>query len=233
MKDDIKGLLLDLDGTLIDIEMDKFIPAYFKLLSEFLKDYISPKILVSKLMKVSKTVENNDGSKTNEDAFAEEFFPLEEHNREEMQPLFDEFYVKEFPKLKKYVKKKPEARKVIDKAFDKGYKVVIATTPLLPRTAVIQRLEWGGVADFPYSLITSYENSTATKPNLHYFQEILEKISVKNPKKSLMVGDDDKDMVAKKIGIKTFFIENNNYKLANSTPEPDYRGNLEDLNRLI
>jgi HAD superfamily hydrolase (TIGR01549 family) len=228
----LKALLLDLDGTLIDIKMDKFIPAYFRLLSEFLKDYIPPKHLVSKLMKVSKIVENNDGSKTNEEAYEEEFFPLNGYSRKELEPLFDEFYEKEFPKLKKYTTKIPEAKMVVEKAFDKQFDVIIATTPLLPRIAVMQRLEWGGVSDYPYRLITSYENSKATKPNLLYYKEILDKIGHET-EECLMVGDDNKDMVAAKLGIKTFFIKNETYKLSKSTPRPNFSGNLKDLYNLL
>ncbi|MEJ2249930.1 MAG: HAD family hydrolase [Candidatus Lokiarchaeota archaeon] len=232
MIDGLKALLLDLDGTLIDVKMDKFIPSYFRLLSEFLKEIVPPKILVSRLMKVSKVVENNDGSKTNEEAYAEEFFPLDGHTQEELEPLFDEFYQKEFPKLKIYTHELPEAKKVVQKAFDKSYDVIIATTPLLPRIAITKRLQWAGVADFPYTLITSYENCTATKPNLLYYEEILTKLN-QSAINCLMVGDEDKDMVARKLGIKTFFIENSTYKLNEDTPEPDYRGNLKDLLNLI
>jgi len=113
---------------------------------------------------MSEFVNNNDGKIPNEEAFSNAFFPVEGYEKDEIQPLFDKFYEKNFKELQKFTEKKPEARKVIQAAFSKDYKVVIATTPVLPLTAIEQRLDWAGIGDFPYDLITSIENSCATKP---------------------------------------------------------------------
>jgi len=48
-----------------------------------------------------------------------------------------------------------------------------------------------------------------------------------------MVGDEDKDLVSKRIGIHTFLINSHNTKLGIDIPEPDYRGTLEDLKQLL
>jgi hypothetical protein len=48
-----------------------------------------------------------------------------------------------------------------------------------------------------------------------------------------MVGDEDKDMVAAKLGCKTFLIESENTELSPDTPEPDFKGTLSDLRELI
>ena len=229
---EIKAILFDLDGTLLDLNMDLFIPQYLKLLAANVAHLIKPSKFISKLLKASKAVDKNDGIKTNETVFAEAFFPLIGYSREEIEPYINKFYEKDFPKLRRCARRKPEARKVIQIAFDKGYDVVIATTPLLPETAVKQRLEWAGIASFPYRLITSYENSRANKPNLLYYKQILETIGYP-AEACLMVGDENKDMVAARLGIKTFLINSPQTELDPTTPEPNYHGTLTDLGALL
>ena len=180
----------------------------------------------------SRKVESNDGRDTNENVFAEAFFPLKGHSREEIQLIFDEFYQNEFPKLRTCSRRNPEAYLVVQEAFKQGYKLVIATTPLLPETAVTQRLEWAGVADFPYSMITAIENSRAVKPHPLYFKQIFETIG-HSAEECLMVGDEDKDMVAANLGCKTFLIPGLNTDVKPNTPEPSYKGTLGDLAELI
>ena len=229
---DIKAILFDLDGTLINVDLKLFIPGYLKLLADFMSDLLPKRKIIPKLLKSSEAVNKNNGQKTNEQVFFETFFPLDGYSKDDIQPLLDEFYKKEFKKLRQLTTKKPEARAVIQAIFDKDFDVVIATTPVLPLTAIQQRLEWADVGDFPYNLITSIENSCATKPNLTYYKQILQYLGY-SPENALMVGDEDKDMVAAKIGCQTFLIHSSNTELDLETPEPNYKGTLNDLKNLI
>jgi HAD superfamily hydrolase (TIGR01549 family) len=228
----IQAVLFDLDGTLIEVDLKKFIPGYLKLLSESISHLIPPKKVISKLLKASEAVNHNNGTQTNDSLFADVFFPIDGYTREEIQPYFDKFYESRFAELKKFTKKKEHTRSVIQKVFEKNIKVVIATTPVLPLTAIQQRLEWAGVGDFNYSLITHIENSRANKPNLLYFQEIIDYLQIP-PKNCLMVGDEAKDMVAAKIGCPTFLVESSNTELNPEMLKPSYKGNLEDILDLL
>ena len=230
----IKAILFDLDGTLLEINLDLFISNYLKLLAQSVAHIISPKKFIAKILKASKVVEENDGHSTNIEVYIDAFFPIEGNSREEIEPYFDKFYEKDFSKLCQYTRRKPEARAVIQTAFDKGYVVVIATNPLLPLTAIEQRLEWAGVVDFPYRLITTIENSRATKSltNLHYYEQILKTIGY--PAEScLMIGDEAKDMIAGQLGMQTFLILNSNTELNQNKIEPTYKGELIDLLDLL
>jgi FMN phosphatase YigB (HAD superfamily) len=127
---------------------------------------------------------------------------------------------------------KPEAYKVVKKAFSKDLKVVIATTPVLPLTAIEQRLEWAGIANFSYDLITSIENSYASKPNLLYYKLIFKYLKV-SADECIMVGDEEKDMVCGNLGSQTFLVNSPTNNLNKTTPEPTYRGNLIDIIELL
>jgi FMN phosphatase YigB (HAD superfamily) len=233
--DDIKAILFDLDKTLLEINLDEFIPQYLKLLAESVTHLnISPKKFISKILMASKAIERNNGHITNEEVYVNNFFPIEGYSREDIEPFFNEFYKNRFQKLKYCTQRKPEAREVVQAAFDKGYDLVIATMPVLPRTAIEQRLEWAGVADFPYRLITTIENSCATKSLIHliYYEQILNRLGY-SAKNCLMVGDEDHDIIAGRLGMKTFLITDNNKILGPDIPEPTFKGTLSDLKLLL
>jgi hypothetical protein len=48
-----------------------------------------------------------------------------------------------------------------------------------------------------------------------------------------MVGDEHKDMVAKKLGSSTFFINGQNSNLNPETPEPTYKGKLIEILKIL
>ena len=102
--------------------------------------------------------------------------------------------------------------------------------------ATIERLKRAEISDFSYDFITSYENMKSTKSNLLYYKQVLESIG-HTAKNCMMVGDEDKDMVAKKLGITTFLVSNSFpnifTNLSQTTPNPDYSGTLNDLIEML
>ncbi len=232
MKSPIRAVLFDLDGTLLSNDMDVFLPHYFRLLATRVARLVAPDEFMTHLMQASEAMLANDGHMTNEEVFAREFYPRVACSREELEPIFQDFYANDFPVLRQYTQRRPEARQVVQQAFDLGYDVAIATNPLFPATAVEQRLEWAGVDGFPYRLVTTYENSRATKPNLLYFEQILETLG--HPAEAaLVVGDEDMDMVAAHLGCSTFLVPGPRTELAASTPRPTYEGALAEVGALL
>lgn len=232
MERSIRAILFDLDGTLLDNDMEVFLPPYLGMLTARMAPFVPPDQLIAHLMRATDAMIANDGRATNADVFAEVFYPLTGCPREELEPVFADFYGKDFPSLERYTRRKPEARLVVQYAFDLGCDVVIATNPLFPAIAVQQRLAWAGVGDFAYHLVTTYENSRAAKPNLRYFQDILETIG-QPAGATLVVGDEDMDMVAGHLGCPTFLVPGSRTNLAPTTPEVTYCGSLADVASLL
>jgi FMN phosphatase YigB (HAD superfamily) len=228
----IKAILFDLDGTLLNNDIDVFLSQYFKLLTPLLAHIQPPDKIIKNLMQAANAMVVNNGKATNEEVFWFEFTSLIGRSREELENILLEFYANQFPILRQYTSSKPKARQIVQQAFDQGYDVVIATTPVFPAIAIEQRLKWADIADFPYQLVTSIENSRACKPNLIYYEQILESIG-HEAEACLMVGDEDRDMVAAHLGCTTFLITSPRTKLKPIIPEPTYNGTLTKLGKLL
>ena len=185
-------LLLDLDNTLLDSNMDTFIPAYFQALSDFLKDQVEPELMLSALISgTRKMVASNDPSLTLQQVFDAEFFPKINLTREEFQPRIDLFYEEIFPELSYLTKPRPEALDLVEWALAQGVRLAVATNPLFPLAAIHHRMRWAGLPpeEFPFSIVSAYETFHFTKPNPAYFAEVLGRLGWPDGP-VLMVGDD-------------------------------------------
>jgi FMN phosphatase YigB (HAD superfamily) len=188
----LRAILLDLDDTLLVNPMSTFIPAYFRALTGYLADRVPAEKLIAELLRATEAMDRNDGSgPTNEEIFAAAFYPALGVERGELEPVLERFYSDAFPSLRARTRPLPEARSVVELAFARGLQVAIATNPLFPRTAIEQRLAWAGASpdDFPYTLVTTYEEMHATKSHPAYYGEILARLG-RLPGECLMVGDD-------------------------------------------
>ncbi len=227
-----KTILLDMDGTLINNDRNRFGAEYIELVYKRFPSTIPfpkfQKAVYTAFMAMTK----NDGSKTNQRVFEETFFPLIDFPAAQGIRLFDRAHQHDFSVLQRPEEKIPEAREVVQKLFDLGLRVVIATNPIFPKDIMYERLRWAEVEDLPFDLVTSYEDSHYAKPNPLYYREILTKIGAR-AEHSLMVGDEHMDMVAATIGISTFFVESPSSDLTEATPKPTHKGELKDVIRIL
>jgi HAD superfamily hydrolase (TIGR01549 family) len=225
----LKAVLFDLDGTLLGNNMmEDFVPPYFAKLSARMSAHVRPDRLIAAIRKASDAITESDGSQTNEEAFAEVFYAHLGKSREMLEPHLMDFYVHDFPTLREFTHRKPAARKVVEAAFAMDYKVAIATNPFFPEVAIQERMRWAGVQDFPYDRVTTYENSHFAKPDLRYFEEVLEALGCV-PSQALMVGDQAMDMVAAELGCRTFLVPSGATESELDAPDPDDRGELIDV----
>ena len=100
----------------------------------------------------------------------------------------------------------PMAAETIAKLRQAGIRVALATNPIFPSIATYKRIRWAGLKPEDFEWITTYENSKYCKPNLRYYQEVLERLGVA-PEDCLMVGNDvGDDMVAEELGMQVFLL---------------------------
>jgi len=203
----IKAVLFDLDGTFLPMDQEDFIKAYFSYLAKKLVPYgYSPDTFVPAIWTGTKAMMKNDGSRTNEEAFWQTFAGiLGEHVRGD-EPLFEDYYNNEFNAVKDICGFCPKAADVIKTTKAKGFKAVLATNPLFPKVATQNRIKWAGLCPEDFELYTTYENYSWCKPSLEYYKQILDKIGLKGEECAMVGNDVGEDMVAAKLGMKTFLL---------------------------
>ena len=198
----IKNILFDLDGTLLPMDQDEFIKLYIYSLHQAFPDIHKDVYELSEIiMKGTYLMISNGGEKTNEEVFYEYFKTIHKDNTDEIIQKYENYYNKEFILAKNATKTNPYANLLIKELKSKGYNLILATNPLFPRIATLNRIKWAGLDANDFTFITTYDNSHYCKPNIKYYEEIIEKLNL-NKDECMMIGNDTKeDYVITKLGI--------------------------------
>lgn len=204
----INYVFFDLDGTLLPMDQEAFIGAYFKSITQKVCESIS--VLPDKFMKAMYSgidaMQKNDGGVSNESAFWKVFLPILELEKEKIEPVLESYYENEFCALSAICGRNERAREVIDLLKAKNIPAVLATNPVFPPVAVYERISWIGLDRGDFAHITTYDNSSSTKPKASYYTEICEKLGI-DPAECLMIGNDVRDdMSAERAGMSVFLL---------------------------
>ncbi|MFO7536857.1 MAG: HAD family hydrolase [Chloroflexota bacterium] len=232
----IKAILFDLDDTLLGNDMDKFIPPYFDMLGNHVAPrYPKDKFLQALLASTEAMINNQDTAVSNRDAFWSSFAHLTGQGPDALEAYITTFYEDQFPQLQRVSEHRPIAADLVRTCLEQDWQVVIATNPLFPRIAIEQRLVWAGVpvTEFPYALVTAYENMSATKPHPAYYAQILQKLDCA-PETAVMVGNDWGNDIepAASLGLQTYWVTDNTTTPPDPTLVTAY-GSLTDLHQRL
>jgi FMN phosphatase YigB (HAD superfamily) len=202
-------LLLDLDDTLLDTNLEAFVPVYFQALSKHLANYIDPNTMLRALIAgLGLMSANEDSTRTLQEIFDSDFYPKLGAAREEVADLVENFYDDVFPTLAQYTRPRPDAVPFVDWALSCGYRIAIATDPFFPRKGTYHRLRWAGFVPERFELVSSFEHFHFTKTHPAYYAEVLGRLGwPEGP--VLMVGNDvDRDLIpADRLGLKTYLVD--------------------------
>jgi FMN phosphatase YigB (HAD superfamily) len=202
-------LLLDLDDTLLNTNLDAFIPAYFQALARELAPHIAPEIMLRALMTGTKQMmENEDFSQTLEQVFNAVFYPQLNSSCEKISAALENFYDHVFPTLGEVTTPRPEAKSFVNWAFSQGFRIAIATDPFFPRKATYHRLRWAGFEPEQFELVSSFEHFHFSKTHPAYYAEILGRMGWPDGP-VLMVGNDlERDIrPAQMLGLATYHVD--------------------------
>ena len=233
---DVKHILFDLDGTLLPMVQDEFVKFYMPLLA---KSYISagvpvePKAFIKAVWKGYEAMVKNDGSRTNREAFwsyMEDILPV---STEESEALALKFYANDFNQAIKSTSPSPYADRIVKAAKERGIHTYLATNPVFPRVATMNRIRWAGMDARDFELITTYEDYSYCKPNEEYFRTVLQELGLR-PEECLMVGNDvEEDLVIRELGVKTYLVTDTMENKKNLPIHTDYMGTLEELFKVV
>ncbi|PKM93668.1 MAG: HAD family hydrolase [Firmicutes bacterium HGW-Firmicutes-1] len=222
-------ILLDLDGTVLPLDMDLFMTIYFAEMEKVFSDLPDHEMVVKNVWAATGAAVKSTEKITNEEAFMNAYGQLIVGDLDEHKRRFEAFYDEGFLKTKKSVIENQWMQKSIILLKEKGYNLVLATNPIFPMKAIHHRIRWAGFEPSDFSYISSFEKNHYCKPQIKYYEEVLSAIG-KKPEECMMVGNDvQEDMIVHKLGVKTFLIDEH---ILHRTDEPiqvDYQGNYEDF----
>ena len=226
----VKAVLFDLDGTLLPLDQDEFVKGYFRLLAKKLAPYgYEPDKLVKAIWHGTAAMIQNDGSCTNEVVFWKDFTNIFGEQARSHEPVFAEYYEKDFQQVKNICGYTPKAAEIVRALKAAGVRVALATNPVFPAIATESRIRWAGLEPEEFELYTTYENIGFCKPNLDYYREILCRMEL-DAADCLMVGNDvDEDMVAGQLGMKVFLLTDHLINKSGTDINAFPHGSFDDL----
>ena len=183
----IKTILFDLDGTLLPMDQDLFLKAYFGGLVKALVPHgYDGETIVKSIWAGTAAMVKNAGTRSNEAVFRDSFSSFFGPDARSDEPVFQNFYETVFQNVRESCGCDPRAAEAIRDIKAKGYRVILATNPLFPPIATQSRVRWAGLQPEDFEHITTYDNSSFCKPNLRYYEEILSKCGL-HPEECVMV----------------------------------------------
>lgn len=233
---ELKAVVFDMDDTLLSINLSAFIGMFAldeaNLLAQAARK--SPVSLFapvgSAMLELNSGIREDGDTRTNQEFFADQLksrcgIPLFEPAILDML----EFYEREvLPKKNdRIVAARPRegAHQAIETVLGRGMRIALLTNPSFSRACIECRMGWGRLADVPFELVTTWENSSRVKPSADYYRDSLSKLGL-SPEETLMVGNDPKrDFPAPDIGLKTAYVGNG------TQPHALWNGSMLDFAR--
>ena len=203
-----KLIMCDLDCTLLPIKQSEFDKLFYQDVSKIfsLHGYDSEKML-DHVKKGFYAMYFNNGEKTNEEAFFDASLSDSGITKEEMLRAFDEYYETHYENIRETSWFNPYAEEIVNLIEEHADKKVLATQAMFPLYAVDKRMHWTGISADRFDFVTTYDSSSFCKPNVGYYEEILDKFNV-SAKDALMIGNDVKEDIlpCKSLGVDTFLV---------------------------
>lgn len=229
-----RHLLLDLDGTILGLDMSVFVPRMIALMKESFGELLPSYLFLEGLrVGLASMMTSEDPARTVMEVFLDNFSGMTSVPVGEVESAFEDFYRGPFRNLSGMASRIDGSDKLLEKALEEGFSVTLATNPIFPLPAIEERLRWAGMAGSSFHLITSAEVMHYCKPNPAYYREILSKLGAL-PGECLMAGNDqDLDLAAEEAGIRTFLVTEDYPAGESSEREPDFRGRLTELTALL
>ncbi len=223
----IRAVLFDLDGTLLDIDVDSFIETYTRSLAAKLvpEDQERGLAVLAGSTYAMLAPEVNEDS--NQVCLLRKLSDALDRSPAELWRSIHQLSKEILPGLKEMAKPITGAAQVVREIHERGLKVVVATMPIYPRDVMLERLRWAGVRTDWVDHVACLEANRSAKPHRSYFLEMADAVGAA-AEECLMVGDDeDQDMPALDAGMAVHLVQP-----PRGRPEPTGRLRFGDISQL-
>ncbi len=204
----VSTVFFDLDGTLLPLDEKQFMVEYLaRFTQRCITEQLDPGRAQEALMAGVMSMQGEGGRDSNMERFWRTFFShLSLPYDQELISSFTRFYNEEFREIRHLIEPTPLSAEIVSMLKAKGYDLILATAPMFPRAGTLERMSWIGLEETDFSLITTYEDYSYTKPHVGYYQELFDKTGVQ-PEEVLMIGNNVReDGAIRDLGSSCLFI---------------------------
>ncbi len=232
--DNIEAVFFDLDGTLVEVDMHRFVPVYLHRLTEQMRELVEPARAIRAMHHaVAAMFANQDIGKTLETLLLEVLHDKLAITPQQYRECLKQFLRDDLDGLRPLVAGHALSSRLINAARARGWQVILATNPIFPRAVVDARVEWGGLDGDRFHHVTAYETDHFCKPNPEFFRENLALLEVE-AERCLMVGNDTlHDLSASQVGMQTCLLTPWCIRRPGARYRPDWQGRHEELLAMI
>ena len=205
---DFPHVMFDFDGTIIEVHGGK-LKLYIHIVWLCLEHFV-PRVGMIAAWKVFVRafgkICNHTGKLSNWQSVFEAWSETTARTESEISTLAQEFVSKRMVHLRRHFRPIASGVELVRATLASGKKIVIATNPLYPISSTHQRLSWVGLNPDDFILITGLENSYGAKPQIRYYQGILNALKV-SAQDCVMIGNDPfLDLAATRLGIQCHLV---------------------------
>ena len=225
-------ILMDMDGTLLPMDMNEFAQALYDKL-EKCDEILSIDANRNKAYRLYcdgmwMMLSGGQRGRSNEETFFETVCTCGDRKKDLIERALNHFYENDFNGLVHFTHPSETPAKIIEILKRKGYRLIVATNPVFPLVTQLCRLRWAGLDPKDFMLVTSYTDTYACKPDLKFYIDILEKFKL-NAKQCYMIGNNvEEDLCASELGVEVFFL--NDYPIGTLHKGQNFRrGGMDDF----
>jgi FMN phosphatase YigB (HAD superfamily) len=204
----MKTFLFDLDGTLLAMDSQDFMHAYFDELTRALYGLLPTQGLAGNILTATARMQaDTSPESSNLVMFRREFDAL--YQDIDQQAVWDrimEFYATTFDNVHDVVKRNEPLYRSVVYLRTKGHRVLLTTNPVFPQLPTYKRLAWAGFSPDTFEYISTLENWGYCKPHVEYWHHVATIMDV-DPAQAVAVGNDCiEDVSAGLAGIETYLV---------------------------
>lgn len=236
----IDTLLIDLDGTLVDMHGVFGTFDFLRLAFTFLRSKVGISRAFKILLRVHQVMTPQQtplaiAGITNDQKAVRALAKSSRLSEEQARDLMAELLRQVFPKLERHFKPIPGAREFIEWATPR-FKLILATNPVWPKEIITQRVHWAGVDPSHFSFISCAQSMHHMKPDRRYYEEILALNGLKAAQ-CLHIGNEIKmDFPATEAGIPVFILSHETklrHLVRKRQKSPGFRGGYRVLQEFL
>ncbi len=190
----IRGLLLDLDNTLVRVDVDAFIERYTRLVAARLMPEDPARGWAVVAGASYAMLAERGARQSNRERFLAAVGRELGEDPDVVWARLESVAAAALPGFARMSEPLPHGRETVREARRRGLGVAIATNPIYPRAVIHERMRWAGIEPEDVDFVACMEDCTDTKPHAGYFEELAHRLGL-GLEACLMVGDDpDQDV---------------------------------------